>query len=155
MSADEPVTQSDASPGVPEAQSAAEDPGRKQIRDKDAMVAGAPEGRFRGRRQRRKVSYLTIQKIETVDYKDVALLRRFINEHGRIVPCRQSGNTAKQQRMVTRAIKRAREVALLPFVVTEPTPERPRTRPPRESSSRYEAPPKEAPAEGAEPNATS
>jgi len=83
-------------------------------RDKD-MPEG---GRFKGRK-RRKVSYLTINKIETVDYKDVNVLRRFINDRGKIVPSRQSGNTAKQQRMISRAIHRARELALLPFVVQE------------------------------------
>lgn len=83
-------------------------------RDKD-MPEG---GRFKGRK-RRKVSYLTINKIETVDYKDINILRRFINDRGKILPSRQSGNTAKQQRMISRAIHRARELALLPFVVQE------------------------------------
>jgi len=83
-------------------------------RDKDM----APEGRFKGRK-RRKVSYLTINKIDTVDYKDINVLRRFINDRGKILPSRQTGNTAKQQRMISRAIHRARELALLPFVVQE------------------------------------
>lgn len=81
--------------------------------------AGIPgEPKFKGRK-RRKVSYLTINKIEYVDYKDVSILRRFINDRGKILPSRQSGNTAKQQRMISRAIHRAREMALLPFVVKE------------------------------------
>lgn len=84
-------------------------------RDKDAPPEG---GRFKGRK-RRKVSYLTINKIETVDYKDINILRRFINDRGKILPSRQSGNTAKQQRMISRAIHRARELALIPFVVAE------------------------------------
>ncbi|MCL6624615.1 MAG: 30S ribosomal protein S18 [Fimbriimonadales bacterium] len=54
-----------------------------------------------------------------VDYKDVNLLRRFLNEQGRILPARQTGNTAKQQRQVARAILRAREMALLPFVTVD------------------------------------
>jgi small subunit ribosomal protein S18 len=89
--------------------------------DKDST----PEtgGKFRGKR-RRKVSYLTVNKIDTVDYKDVAVLRRFINDRGKMLPSRQTGNTAKQQRMVARAIRRARELALLPFVVTEMVPDR-------------------------------
>ena len=86
-------------------------------RDKDAS-----EGRFKGRK-RRKVSYLTIQKIYDVDYKDIAVLRRFVNERGKMIPSRQTGNTAKQQRMIARAIRRARELALLPFVLSEPPPE--------------------------------
>ncbi|MBS1723501.1 MAG: 30S ribosomal protein S18 [Armatimonadetes bacterium] len=86
----------------------------------------ADDGRGEGgkkKRQRRKVSYLTVNKIDSVDYKDVAILRRFLTERGKILPSRQTGNTAKQQRMVARAIKRAREMALLPFVVTDTTDE--------------------------------
>ena len=83
--------------------------------DKDA-VEGGP--RFKGKR-RRKVSYLTANKIYTVDYKEVNILRRFLNDRGKIVPSRQSGNTAGQQRMISEAIRRAREMALLPFTVQE------------------------------------
>jgi small subunit ribosomal protein S18 len=87
--------------------------------DADAAMLGEKdeprEPRVR-RRGRTKVSYLTINKIDTVDYKDVALLKRFLTERGKILPRRQTGNTAKQQRMVSRAIKRAREMALIPFV---------------------------------------
>lgn len=83
-----------------------------------AVLREKEEPKTRGRR-RRKVSYLTINKIEYVDYKDVQTLRRFINDRGKIVPSRQSGNTAKQQRMIARSIRRARELALLPFVVRE------------------------------------
>jgi small subunit ribosomal protein S18 len=86
-------------------------------RDKDSGFAPG-EPRFKSKR-RRKVSYLTINKIYNVDYKDVNILRRFINERGKILPSRQTGNTAKQQRMIAAAIRRARELALLPFVVTE------------------------------------
>ena len=83
--------------------------------DKDAMEGGP---RFKGKR-RRKVSYLTANKIYTVDYKEVNILRRFLNDRGKIVPSRQSGNTAGQQRMISEAIRRAREMALLPFTVQE------------------------------------
>ncbi len=82
-----------------------------------------PAGRGRGKR-RRKVSYLTANKIDYVDYKETNILRRFINDRGKIMPSRQSGNTAKQQRMISSAIRKAREMALLPFVVTEMTAER-------------------------------
>ncbi len=54
-------------------------------------------------------------KLETVDYKDVDTLRKFVNERGKIVSRRASGLSAKQQRMITRAVKRARNMALLPF----------------------------------------
>ena len=109
--------------------------------DTQAQLAAAPRmdkdapegGRFKGKR-RRKVSYLTINKIEIVDYKDVAILKRFINDRGKMLPARQSGNTAKQQRMVARAIRRARELALLPFVVSEMSAERREYTPRRERS---------------------
>ena len=54
-------------------------------------------------------------KLESVNYKDIETLRKFVNERGKIVSRRVSGLSAKQQRMVTRAVKRARNMALLPF----------------------------------------
>jgi len=53
-----------------------------------------------------------------VDYKDTQLLKNFVTERGKIIPRRVAGNTAKQQRQVCRAIKRARILALMPFSVT-------------------------------------
>ena len=63
---------------------------------------------------RRRVSPLKPE--EPIDYKDVDLLRKFITERGKILPRRITGLTAKQQRNLTRAIKRARILALLPYV---------------------------------------
>ncbi len=83
--------------------------------DKDA-VEGGP--RMRGKR-RRKVSYLTANKIYHVDYKEVNILRRFLNDRAKILPSRQTGNTAGQQRMIAEAIRRAREMALLPYTIQE------------------------------------
>ena len=83
--------------------------------DKDAMEGGP---RFKGKR-RRKVSYLTANKIYYVDYKEVNILRRFLNDRAKILPSRQSGNTAGQQRMISEAIRRAREMALLPYAIQE------------------------------------
>ena len=100
------------------------------VRDKDMPPGG--EGKLGKGKRRRKVSYLTINKIETVDYKDVNVLRRFINDRGKILPSRHSGNTAKQQRMISRAVRRARELALLPFVVGEMSAERREFTPRRE-----------------------
>jgi len=71
--------------------------------------------RERGRRPRRKVCAFCVDKIEQIDYKDAAKLRRFTTERGKILPRRISGNCAKHQRQVTVAIKRARNIALLPF----------------------------------------
>ena len=53
---------------------------------------------------------------ELVDYKDVRKLQRFLTERGKVLPRRATGLTAKQQRQVARAIKRARQIALLPYV---------------------------------------
>ena len=71
--------------------------------------------RDRNRRPKRKVCSFCADKIEHIDYKDVAKLRRFITERGKILPRRISGNRACHQRQVTVAIKRARNIALLPF----------------------------------------
>lgn len=101
--------------------------------EKAAVDAGGGEGRV-ARRRRRKVSFLTINKIDKVDYKDVATLRRFLTERGKIQPSRTTGNTAKQQRMIAMAVKRAREMALLPFVVRDTVDDAParRVRTPRD-----------------------
>ncbi len=66
---------------------------------------------------RRRLS--PIKPEEPIDYKDVDLLRKFITERGKILPRRITGLTAKQQRDLTVAIKRARLVALLPFINQE------------------------------------
>ena len=58
-----------------------------------------------------------MDKIEYIDYKDVNRLRRFVNERGKIMPRRMSGNCAKHQRQLSEAIKRARAIALMPFSV--------------------------------------
>ncbi|TCS80032.1 30S ribosomal protein S18 [Pectinatus cerevisiiphilus] len=71
--------------------------------------------RDRGRRPKRKVCSFCADKVEAIDYKDVAKLRRFVTERGKILPRRISGNCARHQRQVTLAIKRARNIALLPF----------------------------------------
>ena len=69
----------------------------------------------RGGKKRRKVDFFAANHIEHIDYKDVAKLRRYVTERGKIVPRRISGNCAKHQRQLTIAIKRARHIALLPF----------------------------------------
>ena len=68
-----------------------------------------------GRRPRRKVCSFCVDKVEDIDYKDVAKLSKFITERGKILPRLISGTCAKHQRQLTIAIKRARNVALLPF----------------------------------------
>ena len=68
----------------------------------------------RGRRKKRVCAYC-VDKINDIDYKDVARLRRFVSERGKILPRRITGNCAKHQRALTISIKRARHVALMAF----------------------------------------
>lgn len=69
----------------------------------------------RMKRPRRKVCAFCAEKIEHIDYKDVARLRKYTTERGKIVPRRASGTCAKHQRQLAIAIKRARMVALMPY----------------------------------------
>ncbi len=71
--------------------------------------------RPRGRKPRRKVCMFCVDKVQHIDYKDVARLRRFTNERGKILPRRMSGTCAKHQRQLSIAIKRARMIALMPY----------------------------------------
>ena len=66
-------------------------------------------------RRRRKVCRFCVDKVEAIDYKDVSLLRQCVNERGRIMARRRTGTCARHQRMLARAIKRARHIALLPY----------------------------------------
>ena len=68
------------------------------------------------RPSKKKVCIFCVDKVESIDYKDVNKLRKFITEKGKILPRRQTGVCAKHQRLLTVAIKRAREMALLPYV---------------------------------------
>jgi small subunit ribosomal protein S18 len=83
-------------------------PGRRKSDDRD-------------RKPRKKVSVLDQERIEWVDYKDVNLLRRFMSERAKIRARRVTGNDAQQQRAVARAIRVAREMALLPYAVRQVT----------------------------------
>ena len=67
-------------------------------------------------RKRKKVCIFCEDKVEFIDYKDTAKLRKFISERGKILPRRISGTCAKHQRELTTAIKRARHTALLPYI---------------------------------------
>lgn len=78
-----------------------------------------PERKFGGRGKRggkrRKVCYFKVNKITHIDYKDIDLLKKFISERGKILPRRVTGTSAKYQRALTVAIKRSRQMALLPY----------------------------------------
>ncbi|KUO61907.1 MAG: 30S ribosomal protein S18 [Gracilibacter sp. BRH_c7a] len=70
-----------------------------------------------GRRPRKRVCSFCVDKVESIDYKETHKLRKYITERGKILPRRISGNCAKHQRQVTIAIKRARNIALLPYTI--------------------------------------
>lgn len=70
----------------------------------------------REKRIRVKVCKFCEAKISHIDYKDEKLLRRFLSDRGKIIPRRMSGVCERHQRMLTTAVKRARQIALLPFV---------------------------------------
>ena len=70
---------------------------------------------MRNRKAKKKVCSFCQDKVDYIDYKDVAKLRRYISERAKILPRRITGTCAKHQRQLTDAIKRARHIALLPF----------------------------------------
>jgi small subunit ribosomal protein S18 len=78
---------------------------------------GAGAGGAGGRKffRRKKVCKFTVEKIDTISYRDVRLLQQFVSDRGKIIPRRLSGTSAPFQRKLTRAIKQARAIALLPF----------------------------------------
>lgn len=68
------------------------------------------------RRGRKKVCSFCVEKAESIDYKDIAKLRKYMSERSKIIPRRVTGTCAHHQRQLTVAIKRARQLALLPYV---------------------------------------
>jgi small subunit ribosomal protein S18 len=86
-------------------------------RDRRSKSAAAD----RRRPQKKKVSILNTESVDWIDYKDVNLLRRFMSERAKIRARRVTGNSAQQQREVAKAIRIAREMALLPYSVRQVT----------------------------------
>lgn len=89
---------------------------------KPAAAAGAARRPDMGRRRapfpvRRKVCRFCAEKVRDIDYKQIQVLRTFVSEAGKILSSRVTGNCAGHQRQLSRAIKRARNLALLPYVV--------------------------------------
>lgn len=82
-------------------------------KDKDSDFKGEKDSRKKF--FKRKVCHFCKNDIDVLDYKDVKLLKRYIKESGKILPKRLTGTCSKHQRMVTNAIKRARNIALLPY----------------------------------------
>ena len=72
---------------------------------------------FKKARPRKKVCIFCKNKNQAIDYKDVATLKKYISERGKILPRRITGNCAEHQRELTVAVKRARHIALLPYTV--------------------------------------
>lgn len=92
----------------------------KSVKVEAASPAPAPQQerpfrKYRRPRSRRKVCTFCQDKTKNINYKDVATLRKFVTEKGKIVPRRQTGVCSKHQRKLALEIKRARIVALLPF----------------------------------------
>ena len=78
---------------------------RRKKKDKDRNRRGG----------RRKVCFFCVNKIEEVDYKDISLVKRFVNEKNKITARRSTGTCARHQRRIATAVKRAREMALLAY----------------------------------------
>lgn len=70
---------------------------------------------------RRKVCRFCAEHAESIDYKDIKVLRNFVTERGKLIPRRISGNCARHQRRLTTAIKRARYMALMPYTAMTPS----------------------------------
>jgi len=90
--------------------------GRGRGKGKGKFAKG--KGRERGRGQlfrRKKFCRFTAEGVKQIDYKDIAVLKEFINENGRIIPARITGTKARYQRQLSVAINRARFLALLPY----------------------------------------
>lgn len=73
------------------------------------------EGGSRIHRVKKRICGFCIDKVDSIDYKDISKLRKYISERGKIAPRRISGNCAKHQRQLTEAVKKARHIALLPY----------------------------------------
>ena len=90
--------------------------GRGGARGKNAKGKGKRDNKTKGALfKRRKFCRFTVEKVEWIDYKDVDVLKDFINENGKIIPARITGTKTGFQRQLSDAIKRARYLALLPF----------------------------------------
>ena len=90
--------------------------GRGPKRGKDAKGKGRRDAKGKGALfKRRKFCRFTVEKVEWIDYKDVDVLKDFINENGKMIPARITGTSAGYQRQLSTAIKRARFLALLPY----------------------------------------
>ena len=81
-----------------------------------AAPAAPAQKPFRPGKKRKKVCNFCVEKSESIDFKDVAKLRKYVSERSKILPRRITGTCVKHQRELTLAIKRARHIALLPYI---------------------------------------
>lgn len=101
--------------GERESSPARSDGGRGSRRDRSGSESRSRSGGGKRFFRRRKVDYFSVNRIDHIDYKDVDTLKQFVGDRGKINPRRHTGLSAKHQRELRRAIKRARNIALLPF----------------------------------------
>jgi len=87
----------------------------RKERNKDGYDKSDAKGGLRMKRVRKKVCSFCMDKVKEIDYKDIAKIKKFTSERGKILPRRISGCCAKHQRQLTLAIKRARHIAFLPY----------------------------------------
>src|SRR5438045_2365077 len=98
-------------------------PSSSSTQSRPRSGGGRPGGRDDGGRPRRwgpprrKVCRFCVDRVIEVDYKNTTILRNFVTERGKIISARSLGNCSKHHRMLTAAVKRARNLALLPFAV--------------------------------------
>lgn len=83
---------------------------------KKEKTSERPEG-FRPQQRKRRPCSLCINKVDKVDYKDFTRLRKYMTERGKILPPRVTGACAKHMRLIAKALKRARNIGLLPYTV--------------------------------------
>lgn len=81
------------------------------------MAPGGKKSKGGGRPKRRKPCTFCVDKINHVDYKDVVRLKKYITERGKILPRRVTGTCAAHQRILTVALKRSRDIALMPYLI--------------------------------------
>jgi small subunit ribosomal protein S18 len=94
--------------------------GRRQSGPRSSGRGGAAQDRNRKRGfrpRRRKVCFFCTNPGVPIDFKDVDLMRRFVSDRGKIMPKRRTGSCPKHQREIARHVKKAREIALLPYVI--------------------------------------
>lgn len=88
---------------------------RDKNSSRDSYDKGEGKGPLKLRRAKKKVCSFCVDKVTDINYKEIAKIKKFISERGKILPRRISGNCAKHQRQLTSAVKRARHIALLPY----------------------------------------